>query len=409
MTYVCGYCSKTFDRKIKFDKHKRTHKGKCPSKRPVRWDPDYRPCFQCKICDRFFSQKWSLQAHMLIHQKSPGHNTQIDTRTATRNTSDSILSYEATTDNASNSGQDKETKLVTIIAMQNTNEPYIIYTANTDSANKSAKEIDTNTAKQNTYKSDGANRLVKDEETEIDTNTAEQNTYKSDGANRSVKDEETEIDTNTAEKSKIDASSVEQNTNKTNKIKADDNRIKSEEGQAFVECRDHLYHRSPTIYSCRYCSMTFARKSVLDDHQGIHTGRLPYKCKICATSFTRKSSLTAHLKSLVHKTNVLEAATAEQNTSKSNLNYAANTDNTNKSEKDMTTKLDLNTTQLKTNKSNENYVDTNNATKSAEEKESKLGSIAQEHNMNKSYKSYNADQNRVKTEEELAFVDLLNL
>ena len=374
MTYVCGYCSKTFDRKIKFDKHKRTHKGKCPSKRPVRWDPDYRP------------QKWSLQAHMLIHQKSPGHNTQIDTRTATRNTSDSILSYEATTDNASNSGQDKETKLVTIIAMQNTNEPYMIYTASTDSAKKS----------------------VKDEETEFDTNTAEQNTYKSDGTNRSVKDEETEIDTNTAEKSKIDASSVNQNTNKSNEIKADDNRIKSEAGQTFVECRDHQYHRSSTIYSCRYCSMTFARKSVLDDHQGIHTGRLPYKCKICATSFTRKSSLTAHLKSLVHKTKVLETATAKQNTNKSNVNYAANTDNTNKSDEDMETKLDLNTTELKTNKPNENYVDTNNTTKSAEEKESKLGSIAAEQNGNKSSNSY-AVEDKIKTEEELAFVDLLNL
>ena len=78
---------------------------------------------------------------------------------------------------------------------------------------------------------------------------------------------------------------------------------------------------------------------------------------------------------MVHKNTILDASSKLVFISKSNENYAAKPDNANK------------------------YV---------ENKVTKLGSSTAERNANRSNDSY-ADADRIKTEEEQAFVDLLNL
>ena len=136
-----------------------------------------------------------------------------------------------------------------------------------------------------------------------------------------------------------------------------------------------LYYCVPAVYSCRYCTKAFSTKSDLDKHNNIHSGSRPYKCKSCAISFSQKANLIAHLKNVVHKNTILDASSKLVFTSKSNKNYAAKPDNANKS---------------------------------VEYKETKLGSGPAERNANRSNDSY-ADADRIKTEEEQAFVDLLNL
>ncbi|XP_055697605.1 zinc finger protein 271-like [Phlebotomus papatasi] len=47
-------------------------------------------------------------------------------------------------------------------------------------------------------------------------------------------------------------------------------------------------------FECSVCQKTFGKKSVLNRHLLIHTGKKPFRCDICRQTFTQKSSLVVH-------------------------------------------------------------------------------------------------------------------
>uniref|UniRef100_A0A1B0D5J8 C2H2-type domain-containing protein n=1 Tax=Phlebotomus papatasi TaxID=29031 RepID=A0A1B0D5J8_PHLPP len=47
-------------------------------------------------------------------------------------------------------------------------------------------------------------------------------------------------------------------------------------------------------FECSVCQKNFGKKSVLNRHLLIHTGKKPFRCDICRQTFTQKSSLVVH-------------------------------------------------------------------------------------------------------------------
>ena len=48
------------------------------------------------------------------------------------------------------------------------------------------------------------------------------------------------------------------------------------------------------MHKCEVCGKAFLRKSDLDNHLDIHSGRQPYKSEVCDKSFLHKSDLNNH-------------------------------------------------------------------------------------------------------------------
>ena len=55
-----------------------------------------------------------------------------------------------------------------------------------------------------------------------------------------------------------------------------------------------------TRWSCGQCGKSFARNTILKDHQLVHTGQKPHECSRCGKAFTRKYDCTRHEK--IHET-----------------------------------------------------------------------------------------------------------
>uniref|UniRef100_A0A3Q2CBP3 C2H2-type domain-containing protein n=1 Tax=Cyprinodon variegatus TaxID=28743 RepID=A0A3Q2CBP3_CYPVA len=83
--------------------------------------------------------------------------------------------------------------------------------------------------------------------------------------------------------SKMGSSSLQDNTNFTEKKKVDSGK-KLQEGLKF---------------SCDDCGKIFDRKQNLEIHRQIHTGHKPYGCDMCVKRFGHKANLKAHIK--VHR------------------------------------------------------------------------------------------------------------
>ena len=49
-------------------------------------------------------------------------------------------------------------------------------------------------------------------------------------------------------------------------------------------------------FKCSYCSKTFDRRDVLNDHIRNHTGEKPFECNICKKKFTRGFVLLRHMR-----------------------------------------------------------------------------------------------------------------
>merc|ERR1719234_1398776 len=47
-------------------------------------------------------------------------------------------------------------------------------------------------------------------------------------------------------------------------------------------------------FKCSYCTKTFDRRDVLNDHVRNHTGEKPFKCRFCGKAFSRSFVLTKH-------------------------------------------------------------------------------------------------------------------
>ena len=56
----------------------------------------------------------------------------------------------------------------------------------------------------------------------------------------------------------------------------------------------HSEPRSPKIFTCADCSMSFTYKDHLIYHMYTHTGTKPFVCDVCGKSFTRKENLQQH-------------------------------------------------------------------------------------------------------------------
>ncbi|XP_073417917.1 uncharacterized protein [Dendrobates tinctorius] len=55
-------------------------------------------------------------------------------------------------------------------------------------------------------------------------------------------------------------------------------------------------HRGIKTFQCFECGKSFAKKSVLVEHQRIHTGEKPFSCSDCGKCFTQRSNLAQHQK-----------------------------------------------------------------------------------------------------------------
>ncbi|XP_075698661.1 gastrula zinc finger protein XlCGF66.1-like [Rhinoderma darwinii] len=53
-------------------------------------------------------------------------------------------------------------------------------------------------------------------------------------------------------------------------------------------------HRGYKTFQCFECGKSFAKKSVLVEHQRIHTGEKPFSCSDCGKCFTQRSNLAQH-------------------------------------------------------------------------------------------------------------------
>ncbi|KAG9466226.1 hypothetical protein GDO78_016984 [Eleutherodactylus coqui] len=58
-----------------------------------------------------------------------------------------------------------------------------------------------------------------------------------------------------------------------------------------AQCPDHRAYKN---FQCLDCGKCFAKKSVLVEHQRIHTGEKPFSCSDCGKCFTQRSNLAQH-------------------------------------------------------------------------------------------------------------------
>ena len=49
-------------------------------------------------------------------------------------------------------------------------------------------------------------------------------------------------------------------------------------------------------FKCTYCTKTFDRRDVLNDHVRNHTGEKPFQCTVCNKKFTRGFVLLRHMR-----------------------------------------------------------------------------------------------------------------
>lgn len=68
--------------------------------------------------------------------------------------------------------------------------------------------------------------------------------------------------------------------------------------RGFVLLR-HMRTHAEGVYKCKFCFKSFDRKDTFRDHMRNHTGEKPFKCRFCGKAFSRSFVLTKHEKSHV--------------------------------------------------------------------------------------------------------------
>lgn len=263
-TYKCETCSEEFHNYNDFNTHKKTHGNQR---------------FQCDICQRWFSKRYHLKNHQIIHNGTKNYDCQLCTKKYTNH---------GNLDRHVRVFHNKERAYVCDICGKGFSQSTILrqhYTVHVDERNFECEIC------HKTYKTLDYLNLHK--ETHLPKEQRKVKTYVKKKYKKQVK---LCVCTFCGKKS--------------NSLALHQSHMRTHTGEKPYECptcqkrfsfqqslRTHLLlHTGAKPFKCETCGLTFRQIGHLKGHKLVHSGEKNFKCMACEKTFALRGNLTVHMR-----------------------------------------------------------------------------------------------------------------